>query len=99
MLLGMLPWFRRSGPSAAILSWAAGLIVFALTKYAFAGEIAKLNANWTTTVTVAGPILVSLIVFIGCGFLRPWRDPASDALIDALNTEANPAEGKVTAHA
>jgi solute:Na+ symporter, SSS family len=99
MLLGMLPWFRRSGPSAAILSWAAGLIVFALTKYALAGEIAKLNPNWTTTVTVAGPILVSLIVFIGCGFLRPWRDPASDALIDALNTEANPAEGKVTAHA
>jgi SSS family solute:Na+ symporter len=88
MLLGMLPLFRRSGPSAAILSWAAGLIVFVLTKYAFAGEVARLNANWTTTVTVAGPILIALIVFIACGFLRPWRDAASDALIDALNTEA-----------
>jgi SSS family solute:Na+ symporter len=99
MLLGMLPLFRRCGPSAAILSWAAGLIVFALTKYAFASEIAKLNPNWTSTISVAGPILASLIVFSTCGLLRPWRNPASDALIEALKTDSDSGEEKVTAHA
>jgi SSS family solute:Na+ symporter len=98
MLLGMLPLFRRSGPSAAILSWAAGLIVFVLTKYAFADEVAKLDKNWTTTVTVAGPILAALVVFTACGFLRPWRDPASDALVDALSTDMEEQE-EVAVHA
>jgi len=99
MLLGMLPWFRRSGPSAAILSWAAGLIVFVLSKYAFAGEIARLGKNWTTTATVAGPIMVSLIVFVACGFVRPWRDAASDALIEALDTDTEEEQEKVSVHA
>ena len=31
MLLGMLPAFRRCGPTAAIVSWAVGLVVFAVT--------------------------------------------------------------------
>jgi SSS family solute:Na+ symporter len=69
------------------------------TKCAFAGEIGKLNANWTSTVTVAGPIVVSLIVFIACGFLCPWCNPASDAIVEVLKTEADPSEEKVTAHA
>ena len=33
MLLGMLRPFRRCGPSAALFSWAAGLVVFAVNKY------------------------------------------------------------------
>jgi SSS family solute:Na+ symporter len=96
MLLGMLPWFRRSGPSAAILSWASGLIVFALTKYAFAGQIAHLNKDWVATFTVAGPVLVSFVVFIVVGWLHPWRDAQSDELVDSLNVEYLPE--KVPAH-
>jgi solute:Na+ symporter, SSS family len=99
MLLGMLPLFRRCGPSAAILSWAAGLIVFVLTKYAFSSQVAELNASWTTTVTVAGPILVSLLVFSLCGVLRPWRNAASDELVEALNTDLPAGEDRVVVHA
>jgi SSS family solute:Na+ symporter len=99
MLLGMLPMFRRCGPSAAILSWAAGLIVFILTKYAFSDQIAELNANWTTTISVAGPILVSLLVFSVCGLLRPWRNAASDQLVEELNTDLPAGEDRVVAHA
>jgi SSS family solute:Na+ symporter len=98
MLLGMLPWFRRSGPSAAILSWASGLIVFALTKYLFAGQIARLNKDWVATVTVAGPVLVAFVVFVVVGWLHPWRDEKSDELVDALGVEYLPEEEKVPAH-
>jgi SSS family solute:Na+ symporter len=90
MLLGMLPWFRRSGPSAAILSWASGLIVFVLTKYLFAGQIARLNKDWVATFTVAGPVLVAFVVFVVVGWLRPWRDEKSDQLVDALNIDYTP---------
>jgi solute:Na+ symporter, SSS family len=99
MLFGMLPWFRRSGPSAAILSWAAGLIVFALTKYVFDGQVARLGANWVSTVTVAGPVIVAFVVFTVTGLVRPWRDPASDELIDALGTDGGPAPEQAIAHA
>jgi solute:Na+ symporter, SSS family len=99
MLLGMLPWFRRSGPSAAILSWAAGLLVFALTKYAFAGAVKALGENWTSTVTVAGPILVSFVVFVVVGFVRPWRNADSDELIDQLAIDDTSALQEETVHA
>jgi SSS family solute:Na+ symporter len=99
MLFGMLPWFRRSGPSAAILSWASGLVVFALTKYVFAGEVARLNKDSVATVTVAGPVLVAFVVYVLVGFLRPWRDESSDELIDALGTDTDQVPEKATAHA
>jgi SSS family solute:Na+ symporter len=99
MLFGMLPWFRRSGPSAAILSWAAGLIVFALTKYVFDGQVARLGENWVSTVTVAGPVIVAFVVFAVTGLVRPWRDPASDELIDALSSDEGPAPEQAIAHA
>jgi hypothetical protein len=41
----------------------------------------------------------SLIVFIACGFLCPWCNPAFDANAEVLKTEADPSEEKVTAHA
>jgi SSS family solute:Na+ symporter len=94
-----LPWFRRSGPSAAILSWASGLIVFALTKYVFAGEVARLNKDSVATVTVAGPVLVAFVVYVLVGLLRPWRDESSDELIDALGTDTDQAPEKAAAHA
>ncbi|WP_419992700.1 sodium:solute symporter family protein [Streptomyces boninensis] len=88
MLLGMLPLFRRCGPSAAIGSWATGLVVFFLVKYVFESQVANLGTDWTTTVEVAGPVLCSLVVFVGLGLVRPWRDEQSAALIDALNEDA-----------
>lgn len=88
MLLGMLPAFRRCGPSAAIASWATGLIVFTLLKYGFADQVKALGPDWTTTVEVATPVLSSLVVFVLVGLLRPWRDAESDALVDSLSQDA-----------
>ncbi|TNC18066.1 Na+:solute symporter [Georgenia sp. 311] len=86
MLLGLLPWFRRSGPSAALISWAAGLIVFALNKYVWPGWIESLG-DQAQAFTVAGPVLVSLVLFIVIGYLKPENTPESDALIDSLDRD------------
>jgi SSS family solute:Na+ symporter len=99
MLFGMLPVFRRSGPSAAIVSWAAGLIVFALTKYVFADQVARLNKDWVSTVTVGGPVLSALVVFVVMGFVRPWHDPASEELMDTLGLDTDQPPGPVAVHA
>lgn len=95
MLLGMLPAFRRSGPSAALASWATGLVVFVLVKYALADQITALNPDWTTSITVAGPVLCSLAVFTLVGLVAPWRNPEADALIDALESDETAAAGAV----
>jgi hypothetical protein len=78
---------------------AAAPIVFILTKYAFSSQIAELNGSWTTTMTVAGPILVSLFVFSICGLLRPWRNAASDQLVEAVNTDLAAGEDRMVVHA
>jgi solute:Na+ symporter, SSS family len=89
MLLGMLPTFRRCGPVAALVSWATGLVVFALVKYVFVDQIKALHPDWTMSITVAGPVLCSLATFILIGLLAPWRSAKADALIDALEHDDN----------
>jgi solute:Na+ symporter, SSS family len=69
MLLGMLPAFRRCGPAACITSWLAGLVTFVLVKYVFATAILRLGPDLTTTFTVAGPVLCSMVVLC-----RYWPD-------------------------
>ena len=87
ILLGMLNLFRRSGANAAIASWVAGAIAFGLVKFVFAVQIARLPGDLTTTITVAGPVLSSLTVFIAVGFLWPSKNPAADRLLDLINSE------------
>ncbi|WP_163509086.1 sodium:solute symporter family protein [Fodinicola acaciae] len=91
MLLGMLRPFRRCGPAAAILSWAAGLVTFALTKYVLASWIKTLG-DASQAVTVAAPIVVSLLVFLGVGLVKPWHDTKADALLASLDTDTPPTE-------
>lgn len=86
MLLGMLRPFRRCGPSAALFSWAAGLIVFAVTKYVLVDQIKSFGDN-ASAVSVAAPILASIVVFCLMGIIRPWRNEESDALIEAINVD------------
>ncbi|WP_034946188.1 sodium:solute symporter family protein [Erwinia oleae] len=81
MLLGLLPWFRRCGSTAAIASWACGVSVFFTVKF--------LLADVTTATVVASPVLTSLAVYMLCGVLR--RSPVSpevDTLLNALNQDA-----------
>ncbi|MEU3270475.1 sodium:solute symporter family protein [Saccharomonospora sp. NPDC006951] len=87
MLFGLLPLFRRCGPSAALAGWAAGLVTFGLNRYVLGDWVASLNPNLTTTITVAGPIAVSFVVFVLVGFLRPWRDAESAALVSSLGSD------------
>ncbi|RSN52375.1 Na+:solute symporter [Amycolatopsis sp. WAC 04182] len=78
LLLGMLPWFRRSGSRAALISWAGGLIAYAIAYYGY---------NATLAVTVSTPILVSLGLFIGLGYLMPERKATTDELIDTIDRD------------
>ncbi|MDN5655013.1 MAG: Na+:solute symporter, partial [Kocuria sp.] len=85
MLLGLLPAFRRSGSAAAITSWAVGLVVFAINKYVLAAPIAALGTASEQALTVAAPVLCSIIVFIGYGFIRPARSQEVDDLVESLS--------------
>jgi SSS family solute:Na+ symporter len=87
ILFGMLNIFRRSGANAVIASWAAGAIAFGLIKFLFPVQIAQLPGDLTTTITVAGPVLSSLAVFVGVGFAWPTKKPAADRLLKLVNGE------------
>ncbi len=92
MLLGMLPVFRRCGPVAAITSWAVGLVVFALTRYGFDDAISQLAPDQATAVQVGGPVVCSIITFVVIGLVAPWRNAASDALVDSISRDEPAAE-------
>lgn len=88
MLFGMLTVFRRSGSSAALISTAAGLAMFALNRWGI--------ADWTKTLgdnaqawTVATPVLVSILLFVVIGYIKPENTLETDALIDSLNADSN----------
>ena len=87
LLFGMLPLFHRSGANAAIASWVAGAIAFGLIKFVFPDQIAHLPGDLTTTITVAGPVLSSLAVFLGVGLLWPARKADADRLLKLINDE------------
>lgn len=78
MLLGMLRPFRRIGPTAAIVSWAGGLLIFAVTKYALGASEA---------ITVVSPVLLSLALYVGVGMLRRDAPPAAAEIVAALGSD------------
>ncbi len=87
MLFGLLPVFRRAGPTAAIASWAVGLVVFFATRYVFAEQIENLAPDQVTAVQVGGPVLCSIITFIALTIIRPWHNAQSDELLDSISQE------------
>ncbi|MGW1374796.1 hypothetical protein ACWD6P_11075 [Streptomyces sp. NPDC002446] len=62
-LLGLLRVFRRSGPTAALGSWAAGLFAFWLTNYGLTGVQLQIQ--------IVSPVATSLVLFLLIGLLRP----------------------------
>jgi SSS family solute:Na+ symporter len=88
MLLGMLPWFRRSGSAAALISTALGLAAFALNRWAWPTWIESLGANGQAW-TVATPVVVSLVSFIVIGFIRSEENPETDALLASIESDAS----------
>ncbi|GLX92200.1 sodium:solute symporter family protein [Herbidospora sp. NBRC 101105] len=83
LMLGMLPWFRRSGPLAAIVSWAAGLSVWAYVKW--------IAGSTDQAVVVGVPLVTSLVLYVAVGLLRPERTRDRDELVDSLNDDHDPA--------
>ncbi|EDY47857.1 sodium-coupled permease [Streptomyces clavuligerus] len=92
-MLGMLRSFRRSGPTAALTSWAAGLLAFFLVNY-------ELNGDQRTDIAlqyqVSVPLAISLVLYIAIGFLKPENTAERDALIERINTDGDEAEAPGT---
>lgn len=86
LMLGMLPWFRRSGPLAAIVSWAAGLAVWTYIKW--------IMESTDQAMVVGVPLVTSLVLYVVIGLLRPQRTADRDAIIDSLHSD--PAEEERT---
>ncbi|WP_016906551.1 sodium:solute symporter family protein [Streptomyces xiaopingdaonensis] len=84
LMLGLLPWFRRIGPAAAIVSWAGGLAVWAVLYWGVDGA--------SEATTVGFPLLTSLFLYLGVGFLCPQRTGARDELVASLGDDPTEAE-------
>ncbi|GIP36902.1 sodium-coupled permease [Paenibacillus sp. J31TS4] len=84
MLLGLLPAFRNSNSTAAIVSWVGGLLTFGFVKY--------ILTDASTVTLVSSPVLVSAVLFIGIGLINRGmgRKVATevDELLVSLNKDA-----------
>ncbi|MFI9026550.1 sodium:solute symporter family protein [Streptomyces sp. NPDC053560] len=80
-LLGMLPVFRRSGPVAALTSWAAGLFAFWLTNYGITGVSLQIQ--------IVSPVAVSLVLFALIGLVKPEDTPERDAVLARINSDGD----------
>ncbi|WP_405409431.1 sodium:solute symporter family protein [Streptomyces decoyicus] len=78
-LLGMLRFFRKSGPTAALGSWAAGLFAFWLTNYGL--------SDVQLQVQIVSPVATSLVLFVLLGFVRPEDTPERDAVLARINSD------------
>ncbi len=80
-MLGLLPRFRRSGPTAALVSWACGLFAFWLLNYGMDGV--------ATQYQVSVPLAVSLVLYILIGFVKPEDTPERDAVLARINSDGD----------
>lgn len=79
MILGLLPVFKRSNSVAAILSIFGGLAAFA---------ILKVVDDVPLSIEMSGPILSSLVIYIGYSLLnRTKTEPEVENMLEALNDD------------
>ncbi|GHJ39809.1 sodium:solute symporter family protein [Streptomyces sp. TS71-3] len=78
-MLGMLRPWRRSGPTAALVSWALGLFAFWLTNYGLDGL--------STQIQTATPVATSLVLYTVIGWIKPEVTVERDAILDRINTD------------
>ncbi|MFG2224107.1 sodium:solute symporter family protein [Streptomyces sp. NPDC048644] len=78
-LLGMLRACRRSGPTAALVSWAAGLFAFWLTNYGMSGLQLQIQ--------IVAPVATSLVLYLLIGLLKPEDTPERDAVLARINSD------------
>jgi hypothetical protein len=87
LILGLLPWFRRSGPRAALSSVLLGLGVWAVLFI-----ISKNGVTVSKEALVSSPIVVSTLVYVLAGIFLPERTNDRDELIDALESDTEDVE-------
>ncbi|MDX8029899.1 sodium:solute symporter family protein [Lentzea sp. BCCO 10_0856] len=84
LMLGLLPWFRKFGPTAALSSTIGGLStwIFLYVEQQFLKDFVVSQA-----LIVSTPLLVSLVLYLAIGFAKPEASPERDALIDSLKSD------------
>lgn len=84
LMLGLLPWFRKVGPTAALTSTIGGLStwVFLYVEQQFLKDFTVSQA-----LIVSTPLLVSLVLYLAIGFAKPEPSAERDALIDSLKAD------------
>ncbi|WP_328465038.1 sodium:solute symporter family protein [Streptomyces sp. NBC_00448] len=83
-MLGLMRRFRRSGPTAALTSWALGLLAFYLLNYPVNDAV---SGGVNLEYQIAGPVAVSLVLFIVIGWIKPEDTPERDAIIAKVDAE------------
>jgi hypothetical protein len=84
MMLGLLRAFRRSGPTAALVSWSMGLLAFWLVNYPINWNV---EGGVPLQYQVSIPLAVSLVLYILVGYIRPEDTPERLAIIEKINTD------------
>ncbi|MBS1823419.1 MAG: Na+:solute symporter [Acidobacteria bacterium] len=85
VLLGLLPVFRRSGPTAAIACWLTGAIAFGVVKMLPSSSLQGPAAHYENALTVGAPLIMSFLAYVAVGWLSPLPKPDSDRLLAVLN--------------
>ena len=90
--LGILLPFRRCGPAAALISWSGGVFTFILIKFVFPAQIANFAGDMATAVSVGGPVVITLILYIVVGLFTRKTRPAAYALLHSINLDSTAEE-------
>ncbi|MEV6007513.1 sodium:solute symporter family protein [Streptomyces sp. NPDC051976] len=89
-MLGLLPRFRKSGPTAALTSWALGLFAFYLLNYPINDAI---SGGVKLQYQISVPLAVSLVLYIVIGWIKPEDTPERDALLAKINSDDDGSAG------
>jgi solute:Na+ symporter, SSS family len=85
MLLGMLLPFRRCGPAAALPAWSGGVLTFVLVKFVFPAKIANFAGDMSTAISVGGPVIMALLLYLVVGLFTHKSKAAVNALLQSIN--------------
>lgn len=85
-ILGLLRPFRKSGPLAAIISWASGLVAFWLVNYPINWSV---DGGVPLEYQVSVPCALSLVLYIVLGQLHPEDTPERDVLLARINGDGD----------
>ncbi|NEE55850.1 Na+:solute symporter, partial [Streptomyces sp. SID8455] len=89
-MLGLLRPFRKSGPTAALVSWGMGLLAFWLVNYPIDWAV---EGGVPLQYQVSVPLAVSLVLYVLIGFVKPEDTPERDAVLAQINAGDGDGDG------